>query len=79
MGNIGTTELVNFTVVGQTVNTAHTLQELAPAGKILICQRTYTLIRTAFPTRPLPPVPVKGHAAPLPIYEVVVTDSATHT
>ena len=72
VGNVGTTELVNFTVVGQTVNTAHTLQELAPAGKILICQRTYERVQDAFPTRPLPPVPIKGHTSAVPIYEVLI-------
>lgn len=72
VGNVGTSELVNFTVVGPTVNTAHTLQELAPGGKILICQRTYELVRDAFATRPLASVSVKGHAQPLPIHEVVV-------
>ena len=72
VGNVGTTQLVNFTVVGQTVNTAHTLQELAPAGKILICQHTYAMVRNHFPTRPLAPVTFKGHSEPLPIYEVVI-------
>ncbi|MGC9358640.1 MAG: response regulator, partial [Anaerolineae bacterium] len=45
VGNVGTHDLVNFTVVGHTVNRAHTLQELAPAGKILICRRTYELVK----------------------------------
>lgn len=71
VGNVGTTELVNFTVVGQTVNTAHTLQELAPAGKIFICQRTYELVHDAFPTRRLPSVSIKGHNQPVPIFEVL--------
>lgn len=71
VGNVGTTDLVNFTVVGQTVNTAHTLQELAPAGKVLICQRTYELVHDAFLTRPLPPISIKGQTKPVPIYEVI--------
>ncbi len=72
VGNVGTTELVNFTVVGQTVNTAHTLQELAPAGKILICQHTYAAIRDVFPTQAWQPVSIKGHTKPMPVYEVVI-------
>jgi len=71
VGNVGTSKLVNFTVVGPTVNKAHMLQELAPAGKILICHRTYELVREHITARELPPVHIKGQECPEPIYEVV--------
>ncbi|HQE91199.1 MAG TPA: adenylate/guanylate cyclase domain-containing protein [Anaerolineae bacterium] len=70
VGNVGTPDLVNYTVVGQTVNKAHTLQELAPAGKILICHRTYQLVKDIFQAQELPPIQIKGQQHPEPIYEV---------
>lgn len=70
VGNVGTPDLVNYTVVGQTVNKAHMLQELAPAGKILICHRTYQLVKDVFYAQELPPIQVKGLQHPEPIYEV---------
>lgn len=72
VGNVGTTDLVNFTVVGPTVNKAHMLQELAPAGKILICHRTYELVRGHVTALELPPVHFKGQEYPEPIYEIVL-------
>ena len=71
VGNVGTSKLVNFTVVGPTVNKAHMLQELAPAGKILICHRTYELVREHITARELPPVHIKGQEHSEPIYEIV--------
>ena len=70
VGNVGTPDLVNFTVVGQTANKAHMLQELAPAGKILICHRTCQLVKEQFLVQELPPVHIKGQQHPEPIYEV---------
>ncbi|HOT90685.1 MAG TPA: response regulator [Anaerolineae bacterium] len=70
VGNVGAPDLVNYTVVGQIPNKAHMLQELAPAGKILICHRTYQLVKDAFHTQELPPVLFKGQQHPEPIYEV---------
>jgi len=70
VGNVGTPDLVNFTVVGQTANKAHMLQELAPAGKILICHCTYQLVKDMFLVQELPPVHIKGQQHPEPIYEV---------
>ncbi len=71
VGNVGTHDLVNFTVVGPTVNKAHMLQELAPAGKIFICHHTYELVREHIVAQELPPVHIKGQEHPEPIYEII--------
>ncbi len=41
VGNIGSERLMDYTVIGQTVNMAKRLQEYAHAGQILIEQNTY--------------------------------------
>ncbi len=70
VGNIGTSQLVNYTAVGRTVNKGHTLQELAPAQKIWICRQTYELAREYIKARELPPINIKGQRHPEPVYEV---------
>ncbi|MCD4738696.1 MAG: response regulator [Anaerolineae bacterium] len=74
VGNVGTDKLVNFTVVGTTVNKAHALQELAPARKIIICQHTYEQVQNYLPATRLPEVKFKGQAKPEPIYEISLKD-----
>ncbi len=71
VGNIGSEHLVNYTAVGNTVNKAHTLQELAPANKIWICRHTFELVKDVVKARPLQPVRIKGQLHPEQIYEVV--------
>lgn len=70
VGNVGTPDLVNYTVVGQTVNKAHILQEMTPGGKILICHRTYEMVKDAVRAQELPPIQIKGQQHLEPIYEV---------
>ncbi len=71
VGNIGSEHLVNYTAVGNTVNKAHTLQELAPANKIWICRHTFEMVKDVVKVRPLQPVRIKGQLHPEQIYEVV--------
>ncbi len=71
VGNLGTRDQVNFTAVGHTVNKAHTLQELAPAGKLLICRTTYEMVREHVVAREISTVHIKGQQNPESIYEVL--------
>ncbi|MGC9397801.1 MAG: response regulator [Anaerolineae bacterium] len=72
VGNVGMSNLVNFTVVGATINKAHALQEMAPAGGILICRETYEHVRNHVLVKELPPVRLKGQQEAEPIYEISV-------
>ncbi len=72
VGNVGTSNLVNFTVVGATINKAHTLQELAPAGAVLICKQTYDLVKQRVKAEELAPVHIKGQAEAEPVYRIAM-------
>jgi class 3 adenylate cyclase/tetratricopeptide (TPR) repeat protein len=61
----------DFVVVGDTVNLASRLQNLAPPGGILITEDTFRLVRGVFDIRALEPVQVKGKRSPVPVYLVV--------
>ena len=59
----------NF-VAGDTANVAARLQQLAEGGEILLGAGTYRLIHHAADAELLPPVEVKGKAAPLTVYRL---------
>ena len=75
VGNVGTPELFNYTAIGDVVNLAKRLQELAAPGQILLSEAAYGLVREHVTTRPLPPVQVKGRVALEQIYEVLPPDA----
>jgi class 3 adenylate cyclase/DNA-binding response OmpR family regulator len=71
VGNIGTPQLMNFTVIGDAVNTSRRLQEHALEGQILICRQVYELVRDHVEARSAGMVELKGHPQPEPVFEVV--------
>ena len=60
VGNVGTTELMDFTAVGDTVNVAARLQGLADSGQILISQPVYEAVEDIVFGRLRGPLPGKG-------------------
>jgi len=60
-GVIGTQRLA-FDLWGDTVNVASRLQELAPAGRVVVEERTMLLIRDEFACEPLGANELRGHS-----------------
>ena len=72
-GNIGSASLrrLDYTVVGDAVNTAQRLQSAAKSGQILITEFSYQKIKESFNCEKLGEVSVKNKAHEIMVYEVL--------
>jgi adenylate cyclase len=70
VGNVGTTELMDYTAVGDTVNVAARLQGLAESGQILISDAAYTAVDDIVFGRLRGPLAVKGRQNAVIVYEI---------
>ncbi len=72
-GNIGSAELkrLDYTVIGDEVNTAQRLQAVAEEGQILITESNYEKIKESFKCNKVGEIDLKNKSKPVMIYEVV--------
>ena len=70
VGSISMPQRTTYTAVGDTVQIAHRLQELADPGDILLSQKTYTLVSDHVTAESLGPSRVRGRTDPLDVYRV---------
>ena len=66
VGAVGSTD--EFTVMGDTVNTASRLEHAAPPDRVLMSHDTYRQVRGVFDVETMEPLVVKGKSDPLLVY-----------
>lgn len=72
-GNIGSSSLrrLDYTVIGDAVNTAQRLQTAAAPGQIVIGETAYETVKESFNCREIGVVSLKNKSHPVMIYEVL--------
>lgn len=72
-GNIGSAELkrLDYTVIGDAVNTAQRLQSMAHPGQILISQTSFEKVKESFQCKQVGEMNMKNKLVPVMTYEVM--------
>ena len=72
-GNIGSANLkrLDYTVIGDVVNTAQRLQTIAKEGQIIISESSYEKVKESFNCNKVGEVSLKNKSKPVMIYEVL--------
>jgi class 3 adenylate cyclase len=71
VGNIGATEIRNYSAIGDTTNLAARLQTWAAEGSVVISASTYDLIKEWAIVRPLGSPELKGKSVAVDVYQLV--------
>jgi class 3 adenylate cyclase/DNA-binding response OmpR family regulator len=71
LGNIGTPQMMNYTIIGDAVNKAKRLQENAQAGQILLGAETFEAVQAWVEADLVGHILLKGQSRPEPVYELL--------
>ncbi|RME87773.1 MAG: adenylate/guanylate cyclase domain-containing protein [Anaerolineae bacterium] len=71
LGWIGTEKRLEFTAIGDAVNTAKRIQENSARDQILISKEAYERVKDVVEAQPYAPLRVKGKHDPIDVYEVI--------
>ena len=70
-GAIGSSRALQYTAIGDAVNTASRLCGAAQAGQVILSEATFRKVQSDVAAVPLPPIRVKGKAEELRVYNAV--------
>lgn len=70
-GSIGSTRALQYTAIGDAMNVASRLVNLAKPGEIIVSDVTFSRISDRIRGEPLPPVRVKGKAEEMLVYRIL--------
>jgi len=80
VGNFGSDDRMDYTIIGAEANLAARLQAVAQAGHIVVSYETYALVRDAVVAQALPPITMKGISREVVPYAISgVLDSTGQT
>jgi PAS domain S-box-containing protein len=71
LGLVGTQNRLEYTAIGDSVNTAKRIQENSSAGQILISEEAYHQVSSWVEVKRLESIRAKGKRIPLAVYEVI--------
>jgi len=71
LGLIGTEKRLEYTAIGDSVNTTKRLQENAGKNQIVISAQAYERVRDQVVVQAMEPMTVKGKREPIPVYEIL--------
>ena len=77
VGSIGAEKTRQYTCVGEAVNLAARLTDMAKGGEVLLCEETYRRLAHKEGLRALPPMPIRGLEKPVRVYAVETSGEDT--